>query len=91
MLSALGALVTWKPVFDFLDVKPDQHANLLFIGFLAILFVIAFIGMYGLLKQSVGHLEKPNFWQIVLLTKQRVTHLNFLKTGVFRGALLFIA
>jgi hypothetical protein len=53
MLSALGALVAWKPIFDIINGESAQSSKLLFIGFLAILFIIAFIGLYALLKQAV--------------------------------------
>jgi len=51
MLSALGVLLAWKPLADIFIVEKTGH--ILLVGFLAILFVIAFIGFYGLLKQSV--------------------------------------
>lgn len=51
LLSALGALLAWKPL---LDVFVKDSGYVLLAGFLAILFIIAFIGLYGLLKQSIA-------------------------------------
>lgn len=55
MLSALGVLLAWKPMSDIFipDMLMAKSNKFLFIGFLAILFVIAFIGLFGLMKQSV--------------------------------------
>jgi hypothetical protein len=53
MLSALGALLAWKPILDVINEGSAQGVMVLFVGFLAILFIIAFIGLYDLSKQSV--------------------------------------
>ena len=45
MLSALGVLLAWKPLTD---VFVKESGDILLVGFLSILFVIVFIGFYGL-------------------------------------------
>ncbi len=52
MLSALGVLLAWKPISD---MSVDAPKEFLLIGFMATLFVIAFIALFGLLKQSIAN------------------------------------
>jgi len=64
MLSAVGALLAFKPATSFLQVDGEI---LMISGFLSILFVIAFIGFFGLMKQSI-----VNFYlgQILIFEKE---------------------
>ena len=80
MLSALGVLLAWKPLSDMF-VK--ESGDILLVGFLAILFVIVFIGFYGLLKQSVAifYLE-----EIQAFEKEVRDELNDENTNTFRVA-----
>lgn len=80
MLSALGVLLAWKPLSNMFD---NDSGYLLLIGFLAILFIIAFIGFYGLLKQSVAifYLE-----EIQAFEKEVRDELNDDNTSTFRVA-----
>lgn len=51
LLSAVGVLLAFQPASSFFEIKSDIF---LIAGFLAILSIIAFIGFYGLMKQSIA-------------------------------------
>ena len=51
LLSAVGVLLAFQPASSFFEINNDIF---LLVGFLAILFIISFIGFYGLMKQSIA-------------------------------------
>ena len=51
LLSAIGVLLAFQPATSFFSIDNDSF---LLVGFLAIFFIIAFIGFYGLMKQSIA-------------------------------------
>jgi len=73
MLSAVGTLLAFKPATIFLDFNGIGEEVLLISGFLAILFIIAFIGFFGLMKQAI-----VNFYlgQIIVFEKEVRKELN---------------
>lgn len=49
-LGAIGILIAWKPVADAVATKSN---NILLLGFILILFIIAIVGIRDLLKASI--------------------------------------
>uniref|UniRef100_A0A832M2M4 Uncharacterized protein n=1 Tax=Oscillatoriales cyanobacterium SpSt-402 TaxID=2282168 RepID=A0A832M2M4_9CYAN len=55
LMGVIGATIAlWKPIVDFIVLANPKidYSGLLFLGFLSLLFIIAVIGFWNLVKQS---------------------------------------
>ena len=65
MLAAIGAILTWKPFYEAVYPKNTGDTNILFLGFVAILIMLAIVGIMNLQKLLIinFYLEQLQYFE----------------------------
>jgi hypothetical protein len=65
LLAGIGGILTWKPIHDALGLGNHDNTNLLFMGFIVILLILAIIGIMNLQKQLIinFYLEQLQYFE----------------------------
>lgn len=66
MLAAVGAILTWKPFYEAVYSQNTSNTGILFFGFVAIIIMLAIVGIMNLQKQLIinFYLEQLQYFEM---------------------------
>ncbi len=65
LLAAIGGILSWKPIHDAFKLGGPDDTSLLFLGFVAIILIVAIVGIMNLQKQLIVnfYLEQLQYFE----------------------------